>query len=378
MKARGGGGASSKAASSMSFNDASPPFVDDSDYGNDDDYNEKQWKLRRSNRTWATKALAIMLLMAVTVLSLSQSYREQQQQQQQQKEVLSEAVTLVMPDAGQQQQQQQQQSDDDYAATDAKLAQTVKDLDRETRLLKKRENVFLETDPQGKVVTKMLQDATLSLLQHRYGVHHQRFRVKVEVTYPESIPGYNELSDNKGGEIVIEMAPINLIPCSVFYFLELARTYQSGSFHRNAGHVLQASAKSTAVKQSMPFQEYDPNFPHQKYTAGYAGRPSGPGWYISIQDNTKNHGPGSQQKNNPYEADSLFGTVVIGVENGVVDKIHSVPQKEWLDKENCSTITKMTILVPQERMGGVDDSTTTIWVPWTPPVPDIEYVPVLL
>jgi hypothetical protein len=60
----------------------------------------------------------------------------------------------------------------------------------------------------------------------------------------------------------------------------------------------------------MPFQEYHPQFPHVQYTVGYAGRPSGPGWYVSILDNSHNHGPGSQQNHNPHEADSLFGKLV--------------------------------------------------------------------
>ena len=105
--------------------------------------------------------------------------------------------------------------------------------------------------------------------------------------------------------IVIELAPIELIPCSVFYFLELARGWTKGSFHRNAAHVLQVQSHSAYIKASMPFQEYSPQHPHKYGTVGYAGRPSGPGWYVSIKDNTHNHGPGSQQKWVPY-ATSIY------------------------------------------------------------------------
>jgi hypothetical protein len=155
---------------------------------------------------------------------------------------------------------------------------------------------------------------------------------------------------------------VDLIPCSVFYFLELARTWKSGAFHRNAGHVLQVQSHATSYfsKKPMPFQEYSPDFPHLPGTTGYAGRPSGPGWYVSLTDNSKNHGPGSQQQHNPNEADANFGRVVNGGMDDVVPRIHSVPQSSWLDKSNQVAIPKMTIMI------SVSDDTTTglSWVPW--------------
>lgn len=69
-------------------------------------------------------------------------------------------------------------------------------------------------------------------------------------------------------------------------------------------------------------------------------------------------GPGSQQKKNPYEADSLFGRVVQGMED-VVPRIHSTPQTSWLDKVNQIAIPKMTILIPDSENEGE-------WIPWHP------------
>merc|ERR1712216_775237 len=106
-------------------------------------------------------------------------------------------------------------------------------------------------------------------------------------------------------------------------FLEQARTWQHGGFHRVAAHVLQVQSKSKNGR-SLAFQEYSDKYPHRARTTGYAGRPSGPAWYVSILDNTKNHGPGSQQKKNPYEADSCFGTVVEGYD-AVVPRIKMAP-----------------------------------------------------
>ena len=108
-------------------------------------------------------------------------------------------------------------------------------------------------------------------------------------------------------------------------------------------------------KPPLAFQEYNSAYPHQKYTLGYAGRPGktitthslhvyavlyyihtdiyytaihctvstiytgGPEFYISIEDNTKNHGPGSQGSN--VEADSCFGKLLI---NSIDDNINTV------------------------------------------------------
>lgn len=174
--------------------------------------------------------------------------------------------------------------------TEEALQARVDELDAKVREHKHKPSMIMETDPEGLKLTKTLQEATHKLLVKRYGRH--TFRVQVDVVFPEIITK----ADGKDEEasFLIELAPIDLIPCSVYNFLEIARTWKSGAFHRNAGHVLQVMVTSD-VKKSMPFQEYSPEFPHKQYTTGYAGRPSGPGWYVSILDNTQNHGPGSQQ-----------------------------------------------------------------------------------
>jgi len=110
------------------------------------------------------------------------------------------------------------------------------------------------------------------------------------------------------------------MPVSVLYFLRQVRSglWTGASFHRNAGHVLQAGLAHKAVpaeqRASVPFQEYSPSLPHEKFTVGFAGRPGGPDWYISTVDNTRNHGPGSQSPDAALfgEADPCFGKVVAG------------------------------------------------------------------
>ena len=298
-----------------------------------------------------------------------------------------------------------------YYEIDLELATKVKHTDQYVRQYKQSHpNIMMEVDPVGLQLTRALQDATRNLIHHRYGIdavdiddtnnrinskrkHQQQqqqqqqqvIRVVVQLTYPESIVkiytkkpnqqsngnsnNNNNNNNNNKGQFIIEMAPISLLPCSVLYFLELVRTYQHGDIMRNAPHVLQATAYSTSTtinkatiattiqhdgesQISMPFQEYSALFPHEKYTTGYAGRPSGPDWYVSIMNNTDDHGPGSQQKANPYEADSNFGFVIqSSIDSGVLDILHSVTNHnngnndEWLDKNNYIHIDSMTIMI---------------------------------
>ena len=307
------------------------------DFRNDDDDNEKQSKIQRNSKTFITRLILFMAGLTIFSLGLGHVHRKDPPQLHVDIQNMMEGKTLERKKV-------------DFVkskktvVTDAELASKVDELDKQVRV-RKATGVIMETDEQGLELTGKLQKATIKLLEHRYGAgtKSSKFRVVVDLIYPKSIMKDSESNEAK---FVIEMAPYDLIPCSVFYFLEIARTYKSGKFHRNAGHVLQAAASSKATEghKSMPFQEYSPKHPHAKYTVGYAGRPSGPGWYVSILDNTNNHGPGSQQKKNPYEADANFGRVVEGVESGVIDKIHSVPQQGWLDNENCVQIRKLTIL----------------------------------
>jgi len=232
------------------------------------------------------------------------------------------------------------------------LEQRRLELDKQVRDIKAT-GVIMETDAESLNVTGALQEITRFMIQAKYG-NHKHYRVKVDLEFQSSIPDFD--TNGPDGTIVIEMAPIEYIPVSVYNWLEIARTWKSGAFHRNAGHVLQATTNAGAVKKSLAFQEYSKLHPHKKGTAGYCGRPSGPCWYISIQDNTGNHGPGSQQQKNPHEADANFGRIVEGLDD-VVPRIHTTPQKSWLDKNNQILIKTMTILVSEP------DGTFVEWQP---------------
>jgi hypothetical protein len=241
----------------------------------------------------------------------------------------------------------------DVSLTLVDLEEMVSKKEKEVRELKNHKGTIMERDPWAKRLTKELQIATRQLLVKRYRTRNVRVRVDLE--FPPAVVE----QDGKPPRdfFIIEMAPIDLIPCSVHYFLELVRNFQSGAFDRNAAQVVQAStATSEPEELPMPFQEYSPEFPHLMYTTGYAGRPSGPEWYVNVMDNSKSHGPGSQQTHNAFEADSLFGKIVEGGETTVIPRIQSIPRTGWLDAPDQVTITSMTILVLSSEAGE--------WVPW--------------
>ena len=228
------------------------------------------------------------------------------------------------------------------------LVQQVDKLDAEVRRIKTT-GVIMETDPESLKATAKLQEATRRLLKARYG-EKEPYRVKVILEFQEHSPEF----DKKGphGSILIEMAPSRLQPHSVFTFLEITRQWKGGAFHRIARHVVQVMVRGRFP--ALAFQEYSKEYPHEERTVGYAGRPSGPGWYVSIQDNVRNHGPGSQQKHNPYEADSCFGRVIAGYDNEV-QRIAKIPEHGFLsDPKKHVPIREMIILVPGDGPDAVD------------------------
>jgi len=189
------------------------------------------------------------------------------------------------------------------------------DLEKERRKVVKdlkKAGVVMETDNLAKQSIEKLQEVTRALILKRYG--NPPYRVEFDVEFPSIMP------DERNGKILIELAPIELTPHVVFVFLEIVRTWTGGAFNRVAGHVLQTTVDGS--HEGLAFQEYHPDFPHKQFTLGYAGRPGGPPWYISIIDNTQNHGPGSQ--GSATEADGCFGKVLEGFD--VVEQIKKHPK----------------------------------------------------
>ena len=161
--------------------------------------------------------------------------------------------------------------------------------------------------------------------------------VELEIEYPQ----YKEELEPDNwprvrGTFQIEMAPLSLMPIAVNLFMQQVhhKLWNGCSFVINAMHILQAGPHRFSNNgkydanvpellnrfvnsrlDKMPFQEYNDEFPHDKYTVGFAGRPGGPDFYINKINNSVNHGPGGQTHHDLHEeADPCFGRLVGGME----------------------------------------------------------------
>jgi hypothetical protein len=96
--------------------------------------------------------------------------------------------------------------------------------------------------------------------------------------------------------------------------------------------------------QKLGFPEYNPKYPHAKYTVGFAGK--GPTFYINALDNSDDHGPGGQNHHLlPEDADPCFAKVIKG--HHVVDKLVELgpiqtktargANHPWADEDHRST-----------------------------------------
>jgi cyclophilin family peptidyl-prolyl cis-trans isomerase len=127
---------------------------------------------------------------------------------------------------------------------------------------------------------------------------------------------------------------LDLVPHSIRVFLETVNhgLWDNTVFwhHDDIDHVI--SSATVVYSTGMPnhhyfdalglrgvsFAEYSSEFPHTKYSLGFANR--GPVFYINTMDNTDLHGPGGQGHHDlPDEADPCFGRVVLGFD--VVDEM---------------------------------------------------------
>lgn len=136
------------------------------------------------------------------------------------------------------------------------------------------------------------------------------------------------------GSFVIQLATIDQMPHSIHLFLEQVQhnLWADCAIIINAPHILQIGPHSFSTRgdklkpfkdlylDKLAFQEYNETFPHEKYTIGFAGRPSGPDFYINKINNVNNHGPGGQGHHVlDEEADPCFAKVVEGFD--LVDMI---------------------------------------------------------
>jgi len=162
---------------------------------------------------------------------------------------------------------------------------------------------------------------------------------------------FNLKIESKIFSFVVEMAPLELMPHSVNYFMEMvkANVWDNSIFTHSSNHILLAELKDSEGNDKrdlfraqginqLSFPEYSDDYPHDKYTLGFGGRPGGPGFYINTQDNTAIHGPGGQSTYELHEeADPCFGKVIEG--HGVVDWLQERSEQALIDANKGTTFT---------------------------------------
>ena len=163
-------------------------------------------------------------------------------------------------------------------------------------------------------------------------------QVEIELVFPGTLEGPTKF--------VIELAPIDIMPHSVYAFLEMVSygLLDGCSFILNAMHVLKAaplpydgSAPDAIAEafhehglQSVAFPEYSADYPHKPYTIGFTGDGT-PSFYINTEDNTEIH-----------IGDPCFGKVVSGMQT--VKRLESSPTRNGIWVETRIGIKKATLL----------------------------------
>lgn len=165
---------------------------------------------------------------------------------------------------------------------------------------------------------------------------------------PHRIRFTAQLSAVDTRSFVVELYPLDKVPHSLYFFLDLAtsRTWDDTVFLHHMAHVM-ATAPIDYYTQKMKhnhfyslgwaslgFPEHSDEFKHEKYTLGFAGQ--GPTFYINTIDNSNVHGRGSQEHHLlPEDADPCFGKVIEGFD--VVDDIAELGRKLHKETELQAT-----------------------------------------
>lgn len=210
----------------------------------------------------------------------------------------------------------------------------------------KKNGIVMETDSVALGKISILQDELRIFIKENYG--SPPYKIEMTLKFPYIMTEYE--SQDPYETITFQLAPIEYVPYSVFYFLEyILPSFTGGNFKRNAPHVLQAKLEMNKEIKPFAFQEYNPNYTHKEYTLGFAGRPSTAGHiYISSRNNSRNHGPGSQ--GSKTEADAIIGEIIGGEHDiDIIKRMRTQPgasEKNGFvqDPNNFISIQKITLL----------------------------------
>lgn len=198
------------------------------------------------------------------------------------------------------------------------IATTTKDIDITKNSLlqiQRKEDEMFEEFYKLKVIASNKIKASLTEEKHAIISNAQKRLQRAEVFLKNQTSLLLQMKYGSGpakikmetseGDIVIETAPFDLLPISIWYFLErVSQGFWDGTcFFRNEFHILQASTFNVDGEDLhpnrddldvLPYQEYTYDYPAYQYTLGFVGRPAGPEIYVNMFDNSFPHSPGRQ------------------------------------------------------------------------------------
>ena len=172
----------------------------------------------------------------------------------------------------------------------------------------------------------------------KYGDH--KHMAEVELEFPDEDPSVGPTT------FVVELAPIDVMPHAVHVFMEMVDQglWDGCSFVMNALHVIKAAPlpydNSPGTKMAKAFlerglngpsfKEYTDDYPHEKFTMGFAGGNS-PSFYINTDDNTDIH-----------RGDPAFGKIVSGFDT--IKRLEDSPTRNGIWFEQRIGIKKISLL----------------------------------
>ena len=219
-----------------------------------------------------------------------------------------------------------------------------------------KERIHLE---ESKISTfeKYIQETSLRDATRKYGTGVLRVQLSLEFlsdrdrAKPSSEHGettHHHPQQQQQHVLILEMAPLELMPHSVYTFLEMVdnNLLDGCSFILNAMNIIKAAplpyekGMLTAKQmnqnfhhlglETVSFREYNPAFPHEQYTVGFAADGS-PDFYINLGDNTEEH-----------SGEPCFARIVSGFET--VQKMQAEPLRSGMWIKKRIGIQKATVL----------------------------------
>lgn len=184
-------------------------------------------------------------------------------------------------------------------------------------------------------------DHQASRIDHLQKSIQKNYEVELERRFGPG-PYYIEFQINIDGKrkfLTIETAPNNIMPHSVYYFMDMVdrKVWDSTVLMHDREHIISAvlqgpdgESKLDTVQERLAFPEYSHEFEHEEFTVGFAGH--GPNFYFNVQDNSEVHGPDGI---NPHgEADPCFAKAIIGAETMKLLKQKSMEAAEKSEDVN--------------------------------------------